>query len=134
MGGAGSTSIITMVIWLVVIGAMMYFLTIRPNKKQREAKELMISRMEAGDTVLTTSGFYGTIIGIEEADNVVIIEFGNNKNCRIATRREAIAEIEKPGEAAAKAAEAKEIAQAEAAKKAEKELKKKNKDRRNKEN
>lgn len=97
--GAGSTSMITMVIWLVVIGAMMYFLTIRPNKKQKQAKELMFSRMEPGDVVLTTSGFYGTIIGIEDEDNIVIIEFGNNKNCRIAARKEAIVEIEKPGEA-----------------------------------
>ena len=53
----------------------------------------MLSEMEVGDTVLTTSGFYGVVIDISEDD--VIVEFGNNKNCRIPMKKEAIAEVEK---------------------------------------
>jgi preprotein translocase subunit YajC len=53
----------------------------------------------AGDTVLTTSGFYGTIIDI--VDDTVIVEFGNNKNCRIPMQKAAIADVEK-AEAATK--------------------------------
>ena len=41
--------------------------------------------MEVGDTVLTTSGFYGVIIDITDDD--LISEFGNNKNCRIRCRK-----------------------------------------------
>lgn len=37
----------------------------------------MLSEVAVGDTVLTTSGFYGTIIDI--VDDTVIVEFGNNK-------------------------------------------------------
>jgi len=48
--------------------------------------------MEVGDTVMTTSGFYGTLIDI--TDDVVIVEFGN-KNCRIPMKKDAIAEVEK---------------------------------------
>ena len=47
-----------------------------------------------GDTALTTSGFYGVIIDITDED--VIVEFGNNKNCRIPMQKAAIAQIEKP--------------------------------------
>ena len=54
---------------------------------------LMLSSMEVGDSVVTTSGFYGTLIDITEED--VIVEFGNNKNCRIPMRKAAIAEVEK---------------------------------------
>ena len=43
--------------------------------------------------MVTTSGFYGTLIDITEED--VIVEFGNNKNCRIPMRKAAIAEVEK---------------------------------------
>ena len=50
--------------------------------------------MEIGDYVLTTSGFYGVLIDIEEND--VIVEFGNNKNCRISMQKSAIAQVEKP--------------------------------------
>ena len=53
----------------------------------------MIAEMEVGDTVLTTSGFYGVIIDIQEND--IIVEFGNNKNCRIPMQKAAVAQIEK---------------------------------------
>jgi preprotein translocase subunit YajC len=89
-----TTSIISMIVWLVVIFGIMYFMMIRPQKKEQKAKELMLSEVAAGDTVLTTSGFYGTIIDI--VDDTVIVEFGNNKNCRIPMQKSAIADVEKP--------------------------------------
>ena len=57
----------------------------------------MLSELAVGDTVLTTSGFYGTVIDI--ADDTVIVEFGNNKNCRIPMQKAAISAVEKPEEA-----------------------------------
>ena len=48
---------------------------------------------------VTTSGFYGVIIDMTEED--VIVEFGNNKNCRIPMRKQAIAEVEKAEQASA---------------------------------
>lgn len=49
--------------------------------------------MEKGDSVLTTSGFYGVVIDI--TDDTVIVEFGSNKNCRIPMQKSAIVQIEK---------------------------------------
>lgn len=82
-----------MLVWLVVLFGIMYFLMIRPQKKEQKKKELMLSEVATGDTVLTTSGFYGTIIDIQ--DDTVIVEFGNNKNCRIPMQKAAIAQVEK---------------------------------------
>ena len=59
----------------------------------------MLSEVAVGDTVLTTSGFYGVIIDITDDD--VIVEFGSNKNCRIPMRKQAIAEVEKAEQASA---------------------------------
>ena len=42
----------------------------------------------------TTSGFYGVIINMTEED--VVVEFGNNKNCRIPMAKSAITKVEKP--------------------------------------
>ena len=95
--GAGGGGIWTMLIWLVVIGAVMYFMMIRPQQKEQKKKNLMMKDMAVGDTVLTTSGFYGTILDI--TDDTVIVEFGNNKNCRIPMQKSAIAVVEKPEEA-----------------------------------
>ena len=86
-----------MIIWLVIIFAFMNFFMIRPQKKEQQKKTSMLSDLAVGDTVLTSSGFYGTIIDI--ADDTVIVEFGSNKNCRIPMRKDAIADVEKPEEA-----------------------------------
>ncbi len=60
----------------------------------------MLSELRVGDTVLTTSGFYGMVIDI--TDDTVIMEFGNNKNCRIPMQKAAIAMVEKPEDAVEK--------------------------------
>lgn len=73
---------------------VMWFILIRPQKKEQKRLQLMLSEMAVGDTVLTTSGFYGVIIDISDDD--VIVEFGNNKNCRIPMQKSAITQVEKP--------------------------------------
>ena len=82
-----------MLIWMVVLIAVMYFLMIRPQKKEQNRVKAMLADMAVGDSVVTTSGFYGVVIDLTEED--VIIEFGHNKNCRIPMRKAAIAEVEK---------------------------------------
>ena len=94
---AGAGSMITMVIWMVVLFGLMYFLMIRPQKKEQKRVAAMLSDMEVGDAVVTTGGFYGVVIDITDED--VIVEFGNNKNCRIPMRKAAIAEGEKAADA-----------------------------------
>jgi len=93
---AGVQSMIVMVVYIIAIVAFMYLMIIRPQKKQQKQIDLMISELEVGDVVLTTSGFYGTIIA--DDDDVVIVEFGNNKNCRIPMQKSAIMDVEKKDE------------------------------------
>ena len=88
-----------MILWMVVIFGVMYFLMIRPQKKEQKRLKAMLNSMEVGDSIVTTSGFYGVIIDMTEED--VIVEFGNNKNCRIPMRKQAIAEVEKAEQASA---------------------------------
>ena len=68
------------VIYVVLFGGLWWFM-MRPQKKEQKRIQAMLASMEVGDTALTTSGFYGVIIDITDDD--VIVEFGNNKNCRI---------------------------------------------------
>ena len=81
------------VIYVVLFGGLWWFM-MRPQKKEQKRIQAMLASMEVGDTALTTSGFYGVIIDITGDD--VIVEFGNNKNCRIPMQKAAIAQIEKP--------------------------------------
>jgi preprotein translocase subunit YajC len=87
----GSLGII--VFYVLFFGIIMYFMVVRPQKKQQKEQNEMIAALEIGDYVLTTSGFYGSIIDI--TDDTVIVEFGNNKNCRIPMQKSAITQVEK---------------------------------------
>ena len=91
---AGAASTIYMIVMLVIMFALMYFLMIRPQKKEQKKLQAMLNDLAVGDAVVTTSGFYGVVIDITDDD--VIVEFGNNKNCRIPMRKTAITEVEKP--------------------------------------
>ncbi len=92
-GSSGGSAIVMMIAYVVVIGLFLYFLMIRPQKKQQEQMNNLLSTLETGDSVLTSAGFYGVVIDIN--DDVVIVEFGNNKNCRIPMQKSAIVDIEK---------------------------------------
>lgn len=94
-GGAGNPLI--SIGMLVVLFGMMYFMMIRPQQKETKRKNQMLAEMAVGDTVLTTSGFYGTLIDMQ--DDTVIVEFGSNKNCRIPMQKVAIAAVEKAQDA-----------------------------------
>lgn len=89
----GMSSLLVLVVYVIVFGGIMYFVAIKPQKKEQKRVEAMLSAMAIGDAIVTTSGFYGIVLDITE--DMVIVEFGNNKNCRIPMKKEAIAEVEK---------------------------------------
>lgn len=86
-------SIMMIVVYLVIIVGFMYFLAIRPQKKQEKKQREVMDSIDVGDSVLTTSGFYGMVIDVK--DDTVIVEFGGNKNCRIPMQKQAIVDVEK---------------------------------------
>ena len=92
--GQGTASIISLVVMLVFWFGIMYFLMIRPQRKEQKKKAALINSVEVGDSILTTSGFYGIVIDVTDED--VIVEFGNNKNFRIQMKKAAIEQVEKP--------------------------------------
>ncbi len=82
--------------YLIFFFFIMWFFFSRPQKKEQKRLNAMYASMAVGDSVLTNSGFYGVIIDIDDEENMVIVEFGNNKNCRIPMNKSAIAQVEKP--------------------------------------
>lgn len=83
--GQGAASMISLVVMVVFWFGIMYFLMIRPQRKEQKKKAALVNSVEVGDSILTTSGFYGIVIDVTDED--VIVEFGNNKNCRIPMKR-----------------------------------------------
>lgn len=96
-GGALGGGSMMIIIYVVIFGALIYFMSIRPQKKEKKAREELMNSLAIGDAVLTTAGFYGVVIDM--TDDTVIVEFGNNKNCRIPMQKASIVQVEKPEQA-----------------------------------
>ena len=97
LSGTGGNAIFILIAYVVVFAILMYFLSVRPQKKRQKTMDAMIANLAVGDSILTTSGFYGVVIDM--TDEVVIVEFGSNKNCRIPMQKSAIVEVDKAEEA-----------------------------------
>ena len=93
MNASSGMGMVGAIVWMVVLFGIMYFLMLRPQKKEQKRLQAMLNDMEVGDSIVTTGGFYGVVIDMTEED--VIVEFGNNKNCRIPMQKSAIAQVEK---------------------------------------
>ena len=57
---------------MIPIFAIMYFLMIRPQQKKQKEHEEMLSRVKAGDRIMTQGGLFGTVVRV--GDNKVTIE------------------------------------------------------------
>lgn len=69
---------------LLVIFAIFYFLLIRPQQKKMKAHRKMIENLKKGDKVVTSSGFWATIVGEVSKDQEFIeIEIAKNVRARI---------------------------------------------------
>lgn len=89
-------TLLSMVLIYGLFAVVIWFVLFRPQKKEQKRMQAMLSALEIGDSVLTTSGFYGVVIDI--ADDTVIVEFGSNRNCRIPMEKSAISRVEKTTE------------------------------------
>jgi preprotein translocase subunit YajC len=75
---------------LLMMFGIMYFLVIMPQQRQRKKLQEMLGAIKNGDKVVTTSGIYGTINGID--GDTYILKIADNVKIRIA--RAAIAQVE----------------------------------------
>jgi preprotein translocase subunit YajC len=80
---------------LLLMFGIMYFLVIMPQQRQRKKLQEMLGAVKNGDKVITTSGIYGTINGID--GDTFILKVADNVKIRIA--RAAIAQVEAPEDA-----------------------------------
>lgn len=74
------------IIWLVVLFAFMYFMLIRPQKKQNKLRQEMLNSLKVGDKVVTLGGFYGKIVKLDEETMKLEIA----ENLRVKMQRSAV--------------------------------------------
>ena len=74
----GSRSNIGMIVLLVVMVAGMYFLMIRPQRKQQKKDQEMRESTQVGDGITTIGGIMGRVVTVKE--DSLIIETGADRN------------------------------------------------------
>lgn len=78
----GAQSLISLVILIVVFGAIFYFLIIRPQRRREREHKRLLQSLKRGDRVVTAGGIYGTIDKID--DDTVILSLEEGAKVRIA--------------------------------------------------
>ena len=79
LGGSSS-----MIFMLVGMFALMYFMTIRPQKKRQKEEQEMRNAVEVGDEITTIGGICGKVVIVKEQH--LIIETGADRNRMQITR------------------------------------------------
>lgn len=77
MLGQGSSS---SMMWIMIVAmlAIMYFLTIRPQRKRQKEEQTMRDNIQVGDEITTIGGIIGRVVTVKE--DALIIETGADKN------------------------------------------------------
>jgi preprotein translocase subunit YajC len=90
VGGSGGFG--SFLIPLGLMFAIMYFMVIMPQQRQRKKVQEMLSAIKAGDKIVTSGGIYGTINGID--GDSVILKVSSEPQVKIRIARAAIAQVE----------------------------------------
>jgi preprotein translocase subunit YajC len=83
-----------MLIPLVLMGAVFYFLLIRPQQKQAKEHQKLLAGLKKGDEVVTQGGVIGTVHAVE--DRTVTLDVGAGTKVRVLKANVVGPWVEKP--------------------------------------
>lgn len=66
-GGGGAGGLVGIGYMVLLVG-IMYFLLLRPQQQKAKQHREMVSRLKAGDQVVTNGGIHGEVTGVDETD------------------------------------------------------------------
>src|SRR6266436_1032287 len=81
-----------MLIPLGLMFAIMYFMVIMPQQRQRKKMQAMLAELKSGDKVITNGGIYGSVNGID--GDTIILKISSEPQVKIRIARAAIAQVE----------------------------------------
>lgn len=78
-GGSNASFLIMM----VIIFAIMWLFMIRPQQKKQKEIQKFRNSIVVGSQVVTAGGIYGTVVAIDETNNILSLEIAKNVHIRI---------------------------------------------------
>jgi preprotein translocase subunit YajC len=77
---------------ILIMFAIMYFIVIMPQQRQRKKMQAMLGALKTGDKIVTNGGIYGTVNGLD--GDTVILKISSDPQVKIRIARAAIAQVE----------------------------------------
>ena len=96
VGGAGG-GILELLFPLILVGGIMWFLVIRPQRAQQKAREEMLSNVRRSDTVVTGGGLVGKVTKVID-DNEVEVQIA--PDVKVKVLKSMLADVRVKGEPA----------------------------------
>lgn len=78
-------------LWLVLLFAVMYFVMIRPQQKQKKQRDQLLGGLKKGDEIITIGGIHGKIVSL--TDDNIVLEISSK--VRITIQRSAVGIVKK---------------------------------------
>jgi len=80
---AGGSDMFGFLMPMALIFVIMYFLIFRPQAKKQKKHQEMLSTLKKGDKVVTAGGIHGSISGVKEKEQTLIIKIDDNVKVEI---------------------------------------------------
>ena len=74
---------------MLLVFVIFYFLLIRPQKKEQQKTERMISQLQKGDKIITIGGIHGVVSSTKEKTIIIKVD----DNCKIEINRSAVGAV-----------------------------------------
>lgn len=66
--------LISLILPLIIFVAIMYFMIIRPQKKQMETAQNMYDSLTPGDSIVTIGGLHGVIDEVNNTESTIVLD------------------------------------------------------------
>ena len=99
-GGSGPGALLIQMAPIVLVLGIFFFLVIRPQQRERQKREHMLSSLKKGDRVITSGGLIGTIVNLGE--QTVVLKIADS--VRVECLRSAVTGLRDEAKAASESA------------------------------
>ncbi len=80
-------------LWVAIPMLVVWFLLMRPNKKQELSQKSMLDNLKQNDRVVTTSGIYGIVTNVQRDSDRVTLRIDDSNNTKISVTLASIARV-----------------------------------------
>jgi preprotein translocase subunit YajC len=78
---------------MFLVTMMLYFMVLRPQRKDQTTRVAMLSSLKKNDTVLTSAGIFGKVVQANEGSDEITIRIDENANTRMRILRSSVVQV-----------------------------------------